>query len=140
MLSLMEGYDMVIEDKGREKIVHTEEYQKCYSMPLETTVFQCLELQADKRPTLDRLLFMTHDGLKIWEKAYEAVDGETVPSYAEWRYLEDDLKIGDPAPEHLSGPKKRRAEEEEEEEEDEEEEKIKSKKLSYTGTGSGKVK
>jgi len=117
---------MEVNGQSTEEIVHMDGYHKCYSMLLERTVFQCLKLQADSRPTLDRLLFLTHEGLKRWEKAYEAVDGETVPNYAKWDYIDDDLKIGGPVREHVGGPKKRRAEEEEVQEE----EKRKSKKLS----------
>ena len=115
---------MEVNVQSTEKIVHIDGYHKCYSMLLERTVFHCLELQADSRPTLERLLFLTHEGLKRWEKAYEAVDGEIVPNYAKWEYIDDDLKLGGPVPEHLGGPKKRRAEEEGGEE------KRKSKKLS----------
>ncbi|CAE7187324.1 S-TKc multi-domain protein [Pyrenophora teres f. teres] len=113
MFSLMEGREMQTIDDGAEEIVHTAGYRKMYSSLLEWTVADCLELRAIDRPTLDRLLFLTHEGVARWEEVYGSVSGHTVPAHAEWDFEDEDFQIGGEILAHT--PRMRRAEEDEDE-------------------------
>jgi hypothetical protein len=109
----MEGRKVFAED-AEEKVMHLPGYDKCYTKFLEDVVDQCLEPEAAKRPTIRKLLFLTREGLRKWEKAYGRVDGQEVPAFANMVLEDEEFKIGNAAPSSMGGsprPKKRKAEE-----------------------------
>ncbi|KAF1847600.1 kinase-like protein [Cucurbitaria berberidis CBS 394.84] len=116
ILSLMEGRNRKITDVElfNEGFQHCEGYNKCYSHWLDDLVFFCLQFAPWKRPSLHQLLYKTRRGLERWERVYGSVDKPEaeLPEFAIYplEHLEE-FRIGETAPEHWLGMKKRKAEE-----------------------------
>ncbi|CAO2651441.1 Nn.00g040110.m01.CDS01 [Neocucurbitaria sp. VM-36] len=113
MLSLMEGKTMRLTDEvlADGGFGHLFDYDKCYSAALEELVARSLELDPQRRPDLNMLLYRTRVGLERWEKVYGSAgrpDTE-LPDFATYRLeSKEEFRIGEEAPDNWLGMKARK--------------------------------
>jgi serine/threonine protein kinase len=115
ILSLMEQKEMgyLYDSKNPDhRIKPSNEYDGHYSSQLLLLALECLHLDKEKRPTLMDILYKTRKGLERWESIYGGIgDAELdqLPPFAQFRFDEEEFKVGERAPKQWIGKKRKTA-------------------------------
>lgn len=90
-------------DTDKFEFEHSQAYiddKYRYWPELEQLVQQCLEINPNKRPHLNEILYATRIGLEDWERQTMPVSGLNVPPPLTWPWIQEDFAIGQDVPKH----------------------------------------